>query len=292
MDGLAAAMVGVERMGLMATRKFYKMSGSGNDFVVFDAREVAVGALEDAVVIQALCARGTGVGADGVVFMEPAGEEEEEGASFRMRYFNSDGSAGAMCGNAALCMTRLAAYLGAAPPEDMRFQTDSGILSARIAGALPEVDLQAAQEVRPDVDLRKEPSEQRIGYVLMGVPHVVVLTDGVDGIDVIERGRRIRMDPSLRPDRANVNFVAPKPDGSWAIRTYERGVEGETLACGTGAISSAILLNSWGASGAETTFTTRSDRPVVVRLKRDGSFWLPTLRGQGRLVFTGELADR
>jgi diaminopimelate epimerase len=277
----------------MATRKFYKMSGSGNDFVVFDARELGVGALEDAVVIQALCARGTGVGADGVVFMEEPEEElEEEGATFRMRYFNADGSAGAMCGNAALCMTRLAVQLGAAQPDDVRFQTDTGILSARIVGALPEVDLQAAQEVRPDIDIEREPGERRIGYVLMGVPHVVILCDEVESLDVIERGRAIRMDQRLRPAGANVNFVAPIPDGGWAIRTYERGVEGETLACGTGAISSAILLNAWGASGAETTFKTRSDREVTVRLRRDGELWRPTLRGQGRLVFTGELADR
>ena len=277
----------------MATRRFYKMSGSGNDFVVFDARELGVGALEDAVVIQALCARGTGVGADGVVFMEePEEEQEDAGASFRMRYFNADGSAGAMCGNAALCLTRLAVHLGAAKPDDVRFQTDTGILSARIVGALPEVDLQAAQEVRPDIGLEREPGERRIGFVLMGVPHVVILRDEVASIDVIERGRKIRMDPSLRPAGANVNFVAPAADGGWEIRTYERGVEGETLACGTGAISSAILLNSWGASGAETRFTTRSDRDVTVRLRRDGQLWRPTLRGQGRLVFTGELADR
>jgi diaminopimelate epimerase len=277
----------------MATRKFYKMSGSGNDFIVFDARELGVGALEDSVVIQALCARGTGVGADGVVFMEePEEEQEEEGATFRMRYFNADGSAGAMCGNAALCMTRLAVQLGAAQPEDVRFQTDIGILSARIVGALPEVDLQAAQEVRPDIDIEKAPGERRIGFVLMGVPHVVILCDEVNSIDVIERGREIRMDQRLRPAGANVNFVAPIADGGWAIRTYERGVEGETLACGTGAISSAILLNAWGSSDAATTFTTRSDREVTVRLRRDGELWRPTLRGQGRLVFTGELADR
>lgn len=277
----------------MATRKFYKMSGSGNDFIVFDARELGVGALEDSVVIQALCARGTGVGADGVVFMEePEEEQEEEGATFRMRYFNADGSAGAMCGNAALCMTRLAVQLGAAQPEGVRFQTDIGILSARIVGALPEVDLQAAQEVRPDIDIEKAPGERRIGFVLMGVPHVVILCDEVSSIDVIERGREIRMDQRLRPAGANVNFVAPIADGGWAIRTYERGVEGETLACGTGAISSAILLNAWGSSDAATTFTTRSDREVTVRLRRDGELWRPTLRGQGRLVFTGELADR
>ncbi len=277
----------------MATRKFYKMSGSGNDFIVFDARELGVGALEDSVVIQALCARGTGVGADGVVFMEePEEEQEDEGAMFRMRYFNADGSAGAMCGNAALCMTRLAVHLGAAQPEDIRFQTDTGILSARIVGALPEVDLQAAQEVRPDIEIERASGERRIGYVLMGVPHVVILCDEVDSLDVIERGRAIRMDPRLRPAGANVNFVAPVADAGWAIRTYERGVEGETLACGTGAISSAILLNAWGASDAQTTFTTRSDREVTVRLRRDGDLWRPTLRGQGRLVFTGELADR
>jgi diaminopimelate epimerase len=269
------------------------MSGSGNDFIVFDAREVGVGALEDSVVIQALCARGTGVGADGVVFMEePEEEQEDEGAKFRMRYFNADGSAGAMCGNAALCMTRLAVHLGAAQPEDIRFQTDTGILSARIVGALPEVDLQAAQEVRPDIEIERASGERRIGYVLMGVPHVVILCDEVDSLDVIERGRAIRRDPRLRPAGANVNFVAPVSNGGWAIRTYERGVEGETLACGTGAISSAILLNAWGASDAQTTFTTRSDREVTVRLRRDGDLWRPTLRGQGRLVLTGELADR
>lgn len=277
----------------MATRKFYKMSGSGNDFIIFDAREVAVGALEDAVVIQALCARGTGVGADGVVFVEALGEDEEEdGVSFRMRYFNADGSPGAMCGNAALCVTRLASDLGAAAADGMRFETDAGILSARVVGALPEVDLQAAHDVRPDAELAKAPWERRIGYVVVGVPHLVVLCDDVEGIDVIERGRALRMDPALRPAGANVNFVAPKPDGKWAIRTYERGVEGETLACGTGAISSAILLNAWGASGETTTFLTRSERPIVVRLRRDGELWCPTLRGQGRLVFTGELADR
>ena len=277
----------------MATRKFYKMSGSGNDFIMFDAREVAVGALEDAVVIQALCARGTGVGADGVVFMEKPDEDaEEEGVSFKMRYFNSDGSSGAMCGNAALCITRLASDLGVASPDEMRFETETGILSARMVGALPEVDLQAPEEVRVDAGIQKEQWERRMGYVLLGVPHLVLLCDSLDDIDVVERGRALRMDPSLRPLGANVNFVAPRDDGDWAIRTYERGVEGETLACGTGAMSSAILLNEWGASGSETTFVTRSDRQVMVKLRRDGQLWRPTLRGGGRLVFTGELADR
>lgn len=273
----------------MATRQFYKMSGSGNDFVVFDAREEPADALEDAVVIQALCARGTGVGADGVVFIEPP---PEKGADFRMRYFNSDGSPAEMCGNAALCVTRLAADLGAGDRSGMRFETASGVLSARMVGALPEVDMPVVTRVDPDVAIPLATGEHRIGFAEAGVPHLVVLRDELDSLDVIARGRALRMHESLRPQGANVNFVARSTDGTWRIRTYERGVEGETLACGTGAISSAILLSAWGEAQLQTTLTTKSGRSVTVTLKRDGPAWLPTLRGEGRLVFTGELADR
>jgi diaminopimelate epimerase len=273
----------------MATRRFYKMSGSGNDFIVFDARTEPAGALSDEIVIQALCARGTGVGADGVVFLEPA---EEGGIDFRMRYFNSDGLPAAMCGNAALCVTRLASDLGAGSPDGMLFGTDSGVLSARMVGALPEIDLLPPRDVRAAVEVALEPGERRIGYAVTGVPHLVVLCDSVDKVDVVGRGRALRTHPAFRPQGANVNFVSARQDGSWAIRTYERGVEGETLACGTGAIASAVLLNSWGLSVAETVLVTRSERPVTVRLRADGDQLWPMLRGEGRLVFTGELADR
>lgn len=273
----------------MAARRFFKMSGSGNDFVVFDAREEPAGALEDPDVMRALCARGTGVGADGVVFVEPASTGD---ADFQMRYFNSDGSRGAMCGNAALCVTRLASDLGAGARSGMRFRTDSGVLTARIVGALPEVDLPAVSDVRPELGIELVAGERRMGYVVAGVPHVTVLCDDVQSVDVIERGRALRTHPSLRADGANVNFVARQAEGGWGIRTYERGVEGETLACGTGAIATAILLAVWGESRLETTLTPRSGRPITVRLRRDGTVWYPTLRGEGRLVFTGELADR
>lgn len=274
----------------MATRRFYKMSGSGNDFIVFDARRERAGAFEDPMVLQVLCARGTGVGADGVVFLE---SPHDRGDDFRMCYFNSDGSRAALCGNAALCITRLAADLGAGKPEGMRFETDSGVLASRIAGALPEVDLPPVSDVRPSVDgVRLEHGELRMGFAVAGVPHVVVQCESVDQVDVPGRGRALRLDPAFRPAGANVDFVSRNADGSFAIRTYERGVEGETLACGTGAIASAILLAAWGESGSETALVTRSARPVVVRLRRDGATWWPTLRGEGRLVFTGELADR
>lgn len=278
----------------MPTRTFYKMSGSGNDFVIFDARKEPAGALDDPVVIAALCARGTGVGADGVVFIEPA---TDRSADFRMRYFNRDGSRGEMCGNASLCVTRLARDLGAAgrpAGREMHFETDSGMVSARVVGALSEVDVAPVTEVRADAGgIDRAAGEQRIGFARVGVPHLVVLSDDIAPVDVVARGRALRTHRTMMPAGANVNFVSPDPatPGRWLIRTYERGVEAETLACGTGAVASAILLSEWGRSASETTFRTRSDREVTVQLTRDGSRWLPRLRGEGRLVFTGQLAD-
>src|SRR6185437_3708490 len=230
----------------MATRKFHKMSGSGNDFVIFDTRHEGAGALDDEVVIQALCARGTGVGADGLVFLDQA--EDTSGADVRMRYFNSDGLHASMCGNAALCVTRLATDLEAAPKTGMHIQTDAGVLAARMVAATPEVDLPQVSEVRPDVAIARAAGEERMGFCRPGVPHLVVRCADVLPVDVISRGRELRRDPSLRPAGANIDFVSRREDGSWAIRTYERGVEGETLACGTGAIAAAILLSAWGDS--------------------------------------------
>jgi diaminopimelate epimerase len=274
----------------MATRKFYKMSGSGNDFVIFDTRHEGAGALDDEVVIQALCARGTGVGADGLVFLDQA--EDTSGADVRMRYFNSDGLHASMCGNAALCVTRLATDLEAAPKTGMHIQTDAGVLAARMVAATPEVDLPQVSEVRPDVAIARAAGEERMGFCRPGVPHLVVRCADVLPVDVISRGRELRRDPSLQPAGANIDFVSRREDGSWAIRTYERGVEGETLACGTGAIAAAILLSAWGDSRLETNLTTHSGRLVSVRLRREGDVWYPSLRGEGRLVFTGQLADR
>jgi len=290
MDGLAAAVVVVDRAGLMATRKFYKMSGSGNDFVIFDTRHEGAGALDDQVVIQALCARGTGVGADGLVFLDEA--DDTSGADVRMRYFNSDGLHASMCGNAALCVTRLATDLAAAPRSGMHIQTDAGVLAARMVAATPEVDLPQVSQVTTEMPIARAPGEQRMGFCRPGVPHLVVLCADVAPIDVISRGRALRRDPALQPGGANIDFVSRGDNGSWSIRTYERGVEGETLACGTGAIAVAILLAAWGDSGLETNLITHSGRLVSVRLRREGDVWYPSLRGEGRLVFTGQLADR
>ena len=265
---------------------FYKMTGSGNDFVVFDATRGAVAEYEKPEAIQTLSARGTGVGADGVVFLEKAGAGD-----VRIRYYNSDGYEAALCGNASLCSTRLAVELGLAKKDGFVLHTAAGALKARIRDGVPEIDLELVTEIRPDAnDLGLKAGERRLGYARVGVPHVIVDVPDLEGIDLAGRGRQLRNHPSLR-DGANVNFVAKRPDGSWGYRTYERGVEAETLACGTGAVAAAIILSSWGDSGSQTTLWTRSGLPLTVTLRRQGDAWLPSLRGEGRIVYEGHLRE-
>lgn len=283
---MAASLVGTYRAGLMAGREFVKMSGSGNDFVVFDARVQSPAGVTQPDGIRALCARGTGVGADGVILIE-----RSERADFRMSYFNSDGSRAEMCGNAALCVCRLAADLGIASGEGMRFDTDAGEVVARAcAGTLAEVDLQPVSEVEPAAPLDRWPGERRIGFALAGVPHLVVLCNDVTSVDVVGRGRALRQH-KWQPRGANVNFVSPSGGRSWSVRTYERGVEGETLACGTGAVATAVLLDAWGESEGEISLITRSGSPLTVTLRRSGSTRHPSLRGEARKVFAGMLLE-
>jgi len=266
---------------------FYKMTGSGNDFVVFASTDRSAADLETGDTIRSLSARGTGVGADGVVFVEPAGEGD-----IRMRYYNSDGSEATLCGNASLCTTRLAVDLGLAQAGGFILHTAAGSLKARIRDNLPEVDLEPVREVRPDSSgsLGLKPGERRLGFARVGVPHVVIDIADIDTADVAGRGPELRHHRSLS-DGANVNFVARRPDGSFAYRTFERGVEAETLACGTGAVATAIMLADWGESGSETVLWTRSSLPLTVTLRREGDSWLPSLRGEGRVVFEGHLRN-
>lgn len=266
---------------------FYKMTGSGNDFVVFDSTAGAVARLENEESIRSLAARGTGIGADGVVFLEKSGDGD-----IRMRYYNSDGSEAALCGNASLCSTRLAVELGLAQAGGFLLHTAAGSLRARIRDNLPEVDLEPVTDVRSNAkdDLGLKSGEQRLGYARVGVPHVVVEVSDLESADVAGRGSELRHHRSLI-DGANVNFVSKRAGGEFAYRTFERGVEGETLACGTGAVATAIMLSDWGESGGETTLWTRSSLPLTVSLRRDAGSWLPSLRGEGRIVFEGQIRD-
>ncbi|MDB4900107.1 MAG: Diaminopimelate epimerase [Gemmatimonadetes bacterium] len=272
---------------LASGRTFYKMSGSGNDFVVVDTMREPAGDLANPATVQALCARATGIGADGVVFLEPSSS-----ADYRMTYLNSDGSRADLCGNASLCSARLAIELGIVTAPEFRVETDAGVLGARLVSGVPEVDLQPVTDVRPGLPFRLQQGEQWIGFALAGVPHLTVRVTDVGTVDVVRRGRELRFDPSLAQG-ANVNFVSPDDAGGdgWRIRTYERGVEGETLACGTGAVASAILLSQAGEAGDQIALRTRSTRVLTVRLSRLHGGWQPSLSGEARVVFEGRIGE-
>jgi diaminopimelate epimerase len=261
------------------------MSGSGNDFVVFDARDGDTRQLESPAVIRRLCDRRQGIGADGLVVVEPS-----RGSAVLMRYFNSDGSRGAMCGNAALCVTRLAARLGYGEVAGITIQSDDGEIASRLVGDRPEIDLQPVREIRTDAPSELAAGEVRMGYARAGVPHVVVLCEDVGAVDLVGRGAALRRAEWTGSEGANVNFVS-SVDRGWAIRTFERGVEGETLACGTGAVASSAVLRAWGLTGSQTALQTRSGCVLEVALRDDSGRVLPRLRGEGRLVFEGVVGE-
>jgi diaminopimelate epimerase len=261
------------------------MSGSGNDFLFFDARIDPPGAFSTPEVIDRICARATGVGADGVVFIQNDATE-----AFRIRYFNRDGSLAELCGNASLCSARLATELGVADRSGFSFATDAGVIAARFVGDEPEIDLQPATGLRSDSGIALAAGERRMGFADTGVPHLVVLVDDVESVDVDGRGRALRFDPSLA-DGANVNFVGKVDGDLWRMRTYERGVEGETLACGTGTVAAAVLLEAWGLSGSSTRLRSTSGRILTATVRHEGSEIRPSLQGEARVVFVGELAE-
>jgi diaminopimelate epimerase len=265
---------------------FYKMSGSGNDFVMLDGREHAVDAWPTER-IRAACDRRDGIGGDGLVIVAP-----ERPDAVRMHYFNADGRRAEMCGNAALCSTRLAARLGLFPGPDLDLLTDSGPMRTRCAGPgdLAELNLGSIPIPADVTGVDREPGETRMALGTVGVPHLVVLVDDIEAVNVRVRGRALRHHTAFQPKGANANFVAPPPTGErrWRIRTFERGVEDETLACGTGTVAAALALAGWGLSPLPTEFVSRGGAPLAVSGLIEGSQSRDTwLCGQGRLVFEG-----
>jgi diaminopimelate epimerase len=217
--------------------------------------------------------------------------ERSTAHDFRLRYFNRDGSLGELCGNASLCATRLAVELGAAKPGGMSFETDAGVVEARMRDGLPEIDLQAPTGLEEEVQISRQAGERRLGFVNSGVPHLVVRTDDLATIDLAGRGPELRFHESLSAG-ANVNWVARDAAGAWAMRTYERGVEAETLACGTGAVACAVLLRSWGeAEPSGVALRTRSGKELRVSLREDGGRLVPSLAGEGRIVYEGTVRE-
>ena len=265
---------------------FYKMTGSGNDFIMLDGRHTAVPEWP-AERISQVCDRRMGVGADGLVILTPAVDER-----IQFDFYNSDGSRGAMCGNAALCSTRLAAHLEMARAEGMVLCTDAGLVRTRCTGPghMAEINLPAFDLPRK-VEIPAAAGESGLYLATVGVPHLVVLTEDVMAVDVSGRGRELRFHAALGAPGANVNFISPaRGNGSepWMIRTYERGVEGETLACGTGTVAAAYTLDMLGRRPLPGEWqTSKGIRLGVSGSCANGKAADPWLLGEGRLVYVG-----
>jgi diaminopimelate epimerase len=277
-------------MTIPAGFPFIKMSGSGNDFIFVDVREVESHPFSEPETIRALCARGTGVGADGLVLLE-----RSPPATFAMRYFNADGTLASLCGNATLCAARLGVELGIVSArqgtEGFCFETGVGSVRARVVDPRrPEIELAPPAGLQATLPDSVEPrrGELRAGFVEIGVPHVVILCDDADLARVLERGPELRRHAAF-PHGANVNFVSRYADG-WRYRTFERGVENETLACGTGAAACALLLTHWEEGTAPFQMRTSSGTILDVLPPSDDSD-RPRLRGDARIVYRGELGE-
>ncbi|MEO6057587.1 MAG: diaminopimelate epimerase, partial [Gemmatimonadales bacterium] len=208
-----------------------------------------------------------------------------------MAFWNSDGSRAAMCGNAALCSTRLSVLLDLAPAGYVRLLTDAGIVEARCPPTGDQAEIRLPDfDLAPDTGGGPEPAadERWMAFATVGVPHLIIRVDDIEAPDLMDRGRTLRHDPRLGPAGANINFVAPpaRPGEPWLIRTYERGVEGETLACGTGTVAAGVALAVRGEDDLPLRFRSRGGEELVVRAALDGreasDVWLG---GQGKLVF-------
>lgn len=268
------------------SRNFFKMTGSGNDFVFLDGRTSSTSDWS-ATDVAAVCDRRIGVGGDGLVILSPEGPD-----AVRMIYFNADGSRAGMCGNAALCSTRLAARLGLASGSGMRLHTDTGVLQTRCVGPGWAAELLLPDFSLPEpVDLPRGPGERWMARCTVGVPHLVVLVEDIEAVDVARRGQELRYAELFAPEGVNANFVGPvRPggDAAWRLRTYERGVEAETLACGTGTVGAAFALAARGVADLPVRIASWGGNVFSVAGRIEGhQAREPWLCGEGRLVFEG-----
>lgn len=265
--------------------KFYKMTGGGNDFLLVVDPEDVISPEAIKTLVPKICHRQLSVGADGFILIKPSAK-----AHFRWFFFNSDGSEAEMCGNGGRCAARLAHMLGIAP-QDLSFETKVGIVKAKVNGKNVKIELPPPRDLARNIHIEVEGKDLVLDFVNPGVPHAVLFVEDLEEIKVKELGRAIRWHERFSPAGTNVNFVKAEP-GFIKVRTYERGVEDETLACGTGSIASALIAFLKGYAQPPTKVIPRSGEPLIVYYSyADGTFRDIALEGEVRLVYEGTLKE-
>lgn len=263
---------------------FTKMNGAGNDFVMLDNRDGSIALTAES--IATLCDRHRGVGADGVLAVEPA----ENGADFRMRYYNADGGEAEMCGNGARCFARYAQRLSS-KKGDIRFETQAGVIGAHFDGEMVRIAMSDPHSHWPPQGLDLNGRHEEVHFINTGVPHAVVFVDDIEAVDVRVDGAALRYHEAFAPKGTNANFVQVRESNLIVIRTYERGVEDETLACGTGVCAAALLhhLRS-GAASPIGVIVRGGDTLQVSFTASPAGFQHVTLTGPADFVFDGAIS--
>jgi diaminopimelate epimerase len=265
--------------------EFTKMSGTGNDFIIIDHRRPFLAKEEMSAFARAVCRHKFSVGADGLILIE-----NSERADFCWHFYNADGSEAEMCGNGARCAARFAYRQGIAPAK-MSFLTKAGTIRAEVEGEgvriamTPPAGLALNQEVELDGIVR------RVHFLNTGVPHAVCFVDGNHHTPVKAWGAAVRFHQLFAPAGANANFVEVLGPDALHVRTYERGVEDETMACGTGAVAAAIIGGILGLVMAPVRVTTSGGEQLVIHftLAEDGGIQDVFLAGPARFIYEGEL---
>ena len=263
---------------------FYKIQGSGNDFILIDGRRGALNGKNLRDLAMTVCHRHYSVGADGLIVILPSKK-----ADFKWRFFNADGSEADMCGNGARCAARFA-HLRKIAKKEMDFETLAGIIHAQVKPATVRVQLTGATGQRMNIAVPLESGLRMGHYINTGVPHLVYLSKDLEHEDVDRIGRTTRYHELFKPAGTNVNFVQIQGRHRLRIRTYERGVEGETLACGTGSVAAALIAGSLGAVASPVEVLTWGREKLIVSFEREAeTFSAIHLEGEARVVCEGNV---
>lgn len=280
----------VHRSAMLAnsnmTVDFFKMNGAGNDFVVVDNRSLGLGLTGTQIAF--LCDRHRGVGADGVLAVEPA----QHGADFRMRYYNADGGEAEMCGNGARCFARFARPLIGDACDSLSFETQAGVITAAFYGDQVQLGMSDPHGFVPTATLMVNDRSIAVDFLNTGVPHAVVTVTDLAAVDVRADGAALRNHVHFSPQGTNVNFMQVDEPGKIRIRTYERGVEDETLACGTGVVACALIHHIHSGAESPIAVQVKGGDTMVVGFEIAGSvsaFDQVTLTGPADIVFRGTI---
>jgi diaminopimelate epimerase len=266
--------------------EFYKMSGSGNDFIIIDNMDLSLDVGDLSEFARRICQRKFSVGADGLVIIEPS-----DTADFKWRFLNSDGSVAEMCGNASRCVARFA-YMKGIAAKEMSWETIAGIISAEVQDNIVKVKLTDPSPVESSIKIEAEGQKFVLDSIDTGVPHAVAFVDDLDNCDVYNDGCKIRHHEYFSPRGTNADFAAVIDRHNIKVRTYERGVENETLACGTGMVAAAITAAQRGLVESPVDVLAQSGETLRVFFENQNGLWREIhLEGKVKMVYHGFLFE-